>query len=145
MAKGMYYSGRSGFAGGDVDWINSPISALLVDLNHYSPDLYNDATLADIPEAARIAEVTLTGKSITPVEIAPDDWRAILRADTATFNSVPADPAVEISALVIFKNERSESETRLLFFNDEAPEFPVVPDGTDQVVYWDPVDGIFRI
>jgi len=144
MSKGTYYSGKGGLAKGDVDWINSPISALLVDLNHYSPNLLNHTSIADVPEDARIAEVQLTGRTVTPFESAPGVYDAVLRADPSTFNSVTA-PDSEASAIIIFKDDRSESETVLLFFNDEPPEFPVVPDGTDIVAIWDTGDdGIYR-
>lgn len=135
MASGMYENGVREIMRGNVDLINDTISALLVSAS-YAPDLSVDTVLSDIPEAARLSDVELTGNTIDV---------ATFRADDATFNSVSSDldPVV---AVVLFKNSGAYSTSALLTYIDNASEFPIAPDDTDIIISWDTgSDGIFSL
>lgn len=143
MAKGMYNGGKESLMSGNIDLLNDPISALLVDVSIYSPDLANDFSLADIPAAAIVAEALLVGKALVAVEPFPGQYATKLTADPTVFNSVTSENTV--TAIVVFDSQQTESDSILLAFNDEAAELPIVPDGTDITVNWDSGDdGIFR-
>lgn len=133
MASGMYNSGKRALMGGDIDLVNSPVAALLVDLASYTPDLINDTSLEDIPEAAQLAEVLLTGKAIDVTTF---------RSDDAVFNTVPSGGTV--SAVVVFKDTGSYSTSALLAFYDDSDDFPIIPNGTDISVVWG-AGGIFSL
>ncbi len=126
----MYKTGKEALLGGDVDFVNSTISAALINLSEYAPDTLNDETLADIPEDAIVSEVLLTGKSIidssTPGNVAFD-------ADDAVFQSV-APSGIEVGAVVLFLDHENIEDTRLLILIDDAPELPVETAGRDITV-----------
>lgn len=142
MASGLFLAGKQGLQGGDIDLVNDDISAVLVDLSLYTPDLGVDESLADIPEAAIIAESLLLGKALDPVEDG-GTWFSVFRADDTVFNSVTS--VLEVSALVLFKKGIAYSESPLIFLEDEAPQYPITPDGTDITIQWSTgSSGIFR-
>jgi hypothetical protein len=135
MATGMYDNGKAEMMGGDIDLVNDAVSAILVDLSLYTPDLEADLSLADIPEAARIAETLLIGKTIDVTTF---------RADDALFNSVTSDATV--TGVVVLLDANTFSDSTLLCLFDSAASFPITPDGTDITVQWDAgTDGIFRL
>ena len=135
MATGMYDSGKVELMSGNIDLINDSISALLVDLSVYTPDLTVDVSLADIPEAARISETLLTGKGLDVTTF---------RADDSTFNAVTSDGTV--TGVVVFLDTNIFSTSTLLCLYDSAAAFPITPDGTDITVQWDAgSDGILRL
>jgi hypothetical protein len=141
----VYLSGKQGLQGGDIDLINDDISAVLVDLSVYTPSPGVDVSLADIPADALIAEALLTGKSLDAVEDGGVFYSAF-RADDTVFNSVAlSETAPEVSGVVLFKKAATYSGSILIFLEDEAPEYPITPDGTDITVQWSAGDnGIFR-
>ena len=127
MASGLYASCLAALMSGDLDVVNDSISAMLIDLDEYTPDLDNDASLADIPEAAHIQESLLLGKALVG---------SVLQADPTVFSSVPAAAGVTIGAIVVFKDAETFAGSTLYYFSDEAAELPVAPDGTDVTVTW---------
>ena len=136
MASGMYEYGVAEIMRGNVDLINDSITALLVDPGFYTPDLSLDTSQDDIPEAARISEVELTGNTLDGTTF---------RADDVTFNSVPTTVS-EASAVVVFFNSGVYNTSTLIAYIDNAPEFPITPDGGDIVIAWDTgSDGIFTL
>ena len=135
MAAGMYNAGKLALMGGDIDLINSQVGCLLIDVRLYAPSFGEDLSLDDIPVAAIISEVTLTGKTLSPVEIT-GEFFTVFRADSAVFPSVGGDD-LEVGAVVVFLQSDTFSGSTLILFNDEAPEFPAIPDGEDFTVNWD--------
>jgi len=126
MASGMFKHGKAELMRGNIDLINDALSAVLVDLSLYAPDLDGDESQADIPEAARLAEVLLTGKSL--------DGTTLL-ANDAVFASVSSalNPA---GGVVLLKDSGVYSTSTLIAYFDNAPEFPITPDDTDIIVAW---------
>ena len=127
MTSGLYASCLDALMGGDVDLVNTPVSAMLIDLDQYTADLDADTSLADIPEVSIISKSLLTGKAIVD---------AVFSADPTVFTSVSADDGVDIGAIVVFKDVDTASESTLLYYSDEAPELPATPDGEDVTVTW---------
>lgn len=135
MSSGMYQNGLAALMRGDVDLINDKISCLLLDLNFYTPDLGLDKTQVDIPEDAYLSEVLLTNTNIDVTSF---------RADSAVFTALSAGK--NVGALVVFKDTGVYDTSILLCFVDNAPELPLVTDGTDVVINWDTgVNGIFKL
>lgn len=132
MASGLYDNGVREIMRGNIDLINSPISALLIDVNEYTVDLATDIDLDDIPEAAIISESALTNKSLDGTTF---------RADDLTFISVEGN---DIGAVVLFFSQDTNADSKLIAYLDNAPEFPITPDGTDIIISWDTgANGIF--
>jgi hypothetical protein len=126
MASAMYEHGRERFGNGDVDWVNDTIQATLVNTSLYTVDLANDEYIVDVPSAAVIDTVTVTGKS---------NALGVFDADATTFPNV-VDGAV-VGALILWKNTDFDNSSPLLAYIDNAPELPATADGTDVIVSWD--------
>jgi len=134
MADGMYEKGVASIMGADIDLVNDSIAALLIDLDFYTPDLDSDDTQADIPLAAQIAQVTLTGKTLDGTTF---------RADDSIFTSVEGD---NVDAIVIMKNTTDSETSLLICLMDSASQFPITPDGSNITIQWDSgADGIFTL
>jgi hypothetical protein len=131
---GMYENGVKDIMAGNTDLINDTISVLFIDTDKYTPDLVNDESQADIPTEAILAEITLTGKTLDG---------STFRADDTTANAVSGDL---LGAAIIIRNDGTESGSPLLAYIDNAPEFPITPDGGDLTLNWDTgSDGIFKL
>jgi len=135
MAKGLYDKGRDKFATGDIDWVNDSMRAVLVDKSQYTADLANDEYLSDVPLAARIKAVTLSGRSTA---------NGVCDADDTTFANVATGASV--GAVLIFKDIGIDSASPLVHYDDEATGLPKTGDGDDIVVRWDDgTDKIFKL
>lgn len=133
MASGFYENGVNSIMSADVDLRNDDISALLIDTNSYTVDLNNHSDLTDITEAAILKEISLSGKTLE---------KTVFRANDITFESVTGNNA---DAVIIFKNAESDAECILIAYLDNAPEFPITPDGSDVIIKWDTgSNGIFK-
>jgi hypothetical protein len=126
MADGWYASGRSSFARGDIDWINDSVVAVLLDTSEYTVDLANDQYLADIPEAACVAVVELSGKSVLA--------GGVLDADDSSFAAVA--PGGACGAVLLYKDTGAEASSPLVLYLDSLTGLPVTPDGGDIVATW---------
>lgn len=135
MTSGLYRAGVSAIMSGNIDLLNDSISAMLVDTTVYTVDLTSDSTQDDIPSAAQIAEVTLTGKTLDGTTF---------RASDATFTGV--DSGETIGAVIIFLDTDYDSTSLLLAYIDNADEFPLTTDGTAITVAFDTGDnGVFKL
>lgn len=132
---GLYIQGKNNIGKGNIDLIGDQIDVLLIDTSLYTIDLDNDEFQSDIPEAAIIAEKTLTNKT----------WEgAIFDADDVTFLSLSSDQLV--GAIVLVQYQPTLSTSALIYANDNAPSFPVTPDGTDFSIVWDnDINKIFKL
>jgi hypothetical protein len=122
----MYNSGKVALLGGDVDFVNSPISAALINLEEYTPDTVNDVMLSDIPEEAILSECAMSGKMIVG---------ASFDADDTVFPSV-SPAGINADAVVIFLDNDDLSQTRLIAIIDDAAEFPLTTSGGDITITW---------
>lgn len=125
MASGKFNSGFAHFFGGDMDYVNDAFSAYLITYTAYAPDLENDETIANIPEAAIIAETQLEGKYLNGLDFF---------ADPIVFSAVAAS-TTPADAIVIFRDADLASNSYLLCImdTDVSSELPVTLDGTDVV------------
>jgi hypothetical protein len=139
MSSGMYTKGMNHFFGGDIDFVNDEINAVLVDTalvgttDHYAPNRTDDETIGDIPDDSILSETSLSGKYIDA---------ASLFADSLLFTAV-ADEGKVGKALVIFRNGSSINTSYLIaiFEDDKIADFPFTPDGSNLTVPF-PVSGI---
>jgi hypothetical protein len=135
MAKGLYDKGRDKFATGDIDWVNDTMRAVLVDTSKYTVDLAVHEYLSDVPLSARIATVTLSGRSTSA---------GVCDADDTTFSNVATGAAV--GAVVIFKDIGIDNASPLVHYDDSATGLPITGDGDDVVIRWDDGnDKIFKL
>jgi len=133
MASGAFTACLTGFHGGDFDLVNDDVSAILIDLDQYTPNKATDTSLADVPEAAILSTALITGKALSDNEF---------QADTTTFPNVEADDGVNIGAVIVFLSANTLEGSTLLFLIDDAAEFPVTPDGSDVQVTWGAGSGV---
>lgn len=121
----MYTEGLQQLLAGNVDLINDSIVGVLVDTNLYTVDLEADATQADIPVDARIAEATVTGNTLDG---------STFRANDLTFNKVQG---TQVGAIVLIKDTGVYSTSTLLAYIENSTELPTVPNGEDITIRWD--------
>lgn len=125
-----FAKGKNFFGTGDIDFINDDIIAVLIDLSKYTPDFDNDCFLDDIPEEARIASASLSGKTMSS------------RIGYAANTTIPqVDYNESISAVVLAKDTTEESSSPIFLLIDQG-NFPLIPAGEDVILQWS-VDGLF--
>ena len=131
---GLYEEGKEGLGLGKFNFLNNDMVLVLLD-STYIPDLSNDRVQSDIPSSAVIYERSLTGVSFD---------KGIFDADDITFPSLLSDK--DVAAFCIIKNSDSLSTSLLLYYCDNAPEFPITPDGTDFTIIFDnSINKIFKL
>jgi hypothetical protein len=129
----MYENGVAAIMGGDIDLVNANIFAMLIDANIYTADLDNDLSEDDIPETAILTKAVMSGKTIDGTTF---------RATDTTFSSVTGD---EASAVIVYLEMDTLAASTLIAYIDNAPQFPITPDGNDIQVIWDDgANGIFN-
>lgn len=132
MASGLYTAGRAGIAK-TINLEQSDISLMLIDTSLYTVDLDTHADQTDVPDAANLSEVVLTGKTI-------DGY--VFRANDATFTAVTGTAA----AVIMFHDTDTYETSTLIAYLDNATQFPVTVDGQDVTIVWDTgVYGIFEV
>jgi len=122
--SGIYLQGKNNIGIGNIDLINDEFEVLLVDTSIYTPDLDLDEYQSDIPNAAVIAEKTLSSIDFSG---------AVFDANDVVFASL--ESTQEVGAIVILKNSGAYNTSPLVFINDSFT--PVLPDGTDFTIVWD--------
>ena len=130
--NGLYKSGRTAFAMGNIKWRASGgdnIKCLLI-TRDYTPDLQAHASLASIPEAARIGK-TDKNREVFPKLIMSTPEDGICDAHDIDFGCVQTGK--EIKGIVVFKDAPSEDNATLIAF--VALDF--ITNGTQVIVGWD--------
>ena len=122
MATGSYRAGRRAQLKGEIDYESDSISAALIYAGEYTVDLDTDVDIGDISEDAILSEVALSGKTVI---------NDIFNCDPMTFSSVSG---ISADAIVIFKSVEAVEDCILLYYIDNASEFPITLDGTDVIV-----------
>lgn len=117
----IYQKAFDGLLRGNIDVINNTLSAVLVDLNDYIPNIASDEFLASIPAAARVETVAITGVST--------DGQGTMDANDPTFANAAGDTA---EAVVIYAGDGMSN--RLLLFYDSCPGLPVTPNTGDILI-----------
>lgn len=124
MANALYDKGRNKFVTGDIDYINDTLRLTAISLANYTVDLANHEFYSSIPAAARVASVTLTGKSAAA---------GIVDADDSSFPSVTG---LQIGAFILDRSTGSDSSSALIAYWDTAAGLPVTPNGGDITITW---------
>lgn len=95
--------GLRAFATGDVNWIDSDITAILVD-NNYVPDFVNDKSISDIPESSILSETSLINKTVSGA--------GILDASDITFTGCV--PNKQVGSIILALNTGNYETSTLL-------------------------------
>lgn len=134
MARGFFRQGIRAFLDGEIDVIKDTIQASLVDVDLWHPSPSAHRTIADVPQAARAATTTLTGKSIEG---------GCFYADDLIFDTVgpasPDEPPASVE-LLYWKDTGDESTSTLIAImgrdGSNRHEWPVYTNGGDIKVHF---------
>ncbi|MFA5439641.1 hypothetical protein [Dehalococcoides sp.] len=125
MANALYAKAKQAFLSKQIDLLNDTIKATLVDSADYTLDLANHDFIDDVPAGARVATVTLSGKSVTG---------GVFDASDPTFSSVTGD---QCEYIIIWQDTGTESTSHLIAVIDTATGLPITPNGADINLVWD--------
>ncbi len=132
MANLLYPSAKSAFLRGEIDLLSDTIVAALIDTTDYAFNSTHTA-LSEIPLAARIAQETLTAKSVSA---------GLFDAGDVTFGSVTGDV---VTALLLWKEGASDALSPLIAYLDtDIVGLPATPGGGDIEVIWS-ASGVFAL
>lgn len=135
MANFLYTNAKYLMLTGQFDWVNDPITVVLVASGQYEPSV-NHATLLDIPVSARVAvSGTLSGRTVSS---------NVVDADNYLFASV-SGPTVSSAVLVV--NSGTEASSWLLCHLDDAiTGLPFNPTtGTVQLTWDNGLNKVFAL
>lgn len=124
MANALYTAGKQALLTGGIAWGTDDIRAILIDAADYTVNLSTHDNLDDIPAAARVATVALTGETASG---------GVADAADTTFTAVSGDVS---EAVVLYKHTGTEATSTLIAYIDTATGLPVTPNGGDITVTW---------
>jgi hypothetical protein len=135
MVSFFYKKAKQGFAGGTLSWTGS-IHVFLIDTALYTADENTDATLANVPALARVAESgDLTGLDFT---------NGVLDADDPIIASVAG---ATVEALLFAKIGASDALSPLFLYTDNfligGASPPFTPTGSPVDIVFS--NGIYKI
>lgn len=135
MSNAMYATGLNAFATGAINWPSGgiTISAVLLDLTKYTANLTTDQFLSIIASPARVATATVATRTSTG---------GICFAANTLFSAVSG---ATVGAVVIYVNTGTDSTSQLICYLDTLSGIPVTPNGSNILIQWDAVNGIFKI
>jgi hypothetical protein len=133
MANVLYPKAKEDFLAGALNLSSNTITIALIDTDIYTfSGTHEDR--ADIPNAAVVAEVTLSNKTITS---------GVFDADDATLTAVSG---ANCEALIIYHTTGSNTTSRLIDYIDSATGLPILPNGGDIIVRFNSgTDKIFAL
>ncbi|GLP98686.1 bacteriophage protein [Methylophaga thalassica] len=135
MTASLYGKGREGFLGGDIDWDADIIKVVAIDVANYSVSIDADEFLADIPAAARV--------SISDALTSKTKALGVAGAANVVFQEVTG---ADIEAIALYQDTGNEATSRLIAYNDESADLPILPNGGDINLNWDAgVNKIFKL
>ena len=135
MTARLYGKGREGFLGGDIDWDADIIKVVAIDTANYSVSIDADEFLADIPAAARV--------SISDALTSKTKALGVAGAANVVFQEVTG---ADIEAIALYQDTGNEATSRLIAYNDESADLPILPNGGDINLNWDAgVNKIFKL
>ncbi len=121
MANVLYPRAKQDFLAGALNLSSNTITIALIDTGVYTFSSAHEDR-ADIPNAAVVAEVTLSNKTITS---------GVFDADDATLTAVSG---ANCEALIIYHTTGSNTTSRLIAYIDSATGLPILPNGGDIIV-----------
>lgn len=117
MANLLYPNFKENLLRGNIDLDTATLAVALIDSADYTYSAAHNA-LSDVPGAARVATVNLSGVTVTDGTVDAND---------AVFSSVTGDPC---EALIVYVNSGVESTSYLVAFYDTGVTgLPVTPNG----------------
>lgn len=137
MANQLYRKGKQKFLQGQIAWELDDIKCVLVDTGVYTPDLFNDEYLSDIPYASRVA--------ISPRISGMSAFNGVADADDVVIPNVTGST---FEAIVIFKDTANELTSPLIVYIDDTDQItlPVSPTGAPVIIRWsNTANRIFRL
>ena len=137
MATFLYDTGRDNFANGNIDWVNDDIRLVFIDDADYTVDSANDATLADIAVAARVATSAAALSSLSTAA-------GVVDAADHTLTAVSGD---EFEAIVIVAyNTGTPDNSLLIAYIDNYSGLPATPNGGNiTVAFPNDANKIFKL
>lgn len=134
MSNSLYDSARALAAGAGLNWVSANVKAVLVDLADYTFSASHQF-LTSVPPIARVSTEALTGKAIL-------SNGACDAADTI-FLAVTGDTS---EAVILYIDTGVESTSNLILYLDTVSGLPVIPNGMNIKLTWDPgTNAIFRL
>jgi hypothetical protein len=146
MATLLYDTGRNGFlaadaTGGQIDWLNSTISVMLIHTSAGGTPYVFSAAHKYYSDVSAFANAIVAGAIGTPVNLGTKTAVAgVADAADATFTSVPAGANNQVDAIIIYKNNGGVAGTSLLIAyidSTGASGLPVTPNGSNITLVWD--------
>ncbi len=108
MANFAYTKAKNLMLTGEFDWVNDPVSIVLIATGQYDPSV-NHATLLDVPASARVAvSGTLSGRNVNGNVVDANDY---------SFTSVTGP---QVNAVILFVNSGTEATSHLICHLDDA-------------------------
>ncbi len=132
MANALYDFGRNGFLAGTINWLSSPVWAVLVDTGLYTVNLATDQYLSAIPTGARVS----TAGPLTGVT-------AVAGVADAADQSFTAVSGATVEAIVLYVSTGVDATSQLIAYIDTATGLPFTPSGGNVAIQWD--DGSNKI
>lgn len=125
MANSLYNSAQAAFARGQISWETDSFVVLLMRSGY----VYSAAhtTRADLTSSAIAGELVLPATAVVD---------GALDADDVVFAAVPSGAA--IASVVIAKGTIGDNADPLVFYIDQGVGLPLIPDGSDVTLVWDP-------
>ncbi len=134
MANSFYDAGKEAWLSGSIDFDNDTLKVVLIDEGTDAVDLVNDANLSDIVGGARIGTPqTLLNTTVT---------NGVFDADDVTYTALTG---ASVESFTVYKDSGVEATSTLLFNVDTNTGLPFTPSGTDLILQWDAVNGLFFI
>lgn len=127
MANALYTKAKELMLNAGIDWDSDTLKVALVK-NTYPQNLSADQYYDDISDYVVGTPVEMTGVTIT---------NGVFNADPVVFSAVSAGDTLE--AVVIYKDTGNTATSPLLIYIDTLNAFPMVTNGGDITIRWDPV------
>lgn len=143
MANGWYDSAKNRLINKELDLDTDDIRIVLIDTANYAVNRATHNKLADIPVAARVKEIALTGRTLGVSSVGAMD------AEDAVLATV-SNGGQEAEALVYYKRVdngsggTSETLSWPIAYIDTCPGLPVLPNGTNIRILFDP-EGVLGV
>jgi hypothetical protein len=116
VANGLYSMFKQRLLNKEINLSTDTVKAVLIDTTQYTVNLATNQNLADVPVAARVATVALTGNAITNGVFSTANW---------TWASVTGNTC---AAIVLFDDTHA-SKALCAYYDTGITGFPVTPNG----------------
>ena len=141
MGNYLYETARDKIQDGTVDVLNDTIQVMLLDDTHVDAeaDEFVSDVVAEEITATSYVRVTLTSPTVGTV------GPGIFDAADADFGTIGNGANDSIGHIIVFKDGASDASSDLLLHLDVViPALPILTDGTNFTVTWNPA-GIWEV